>query len=189
MKKLCKWACALVLAALLMGGLATAGFAAEQSSIDRILNQLGYADLGALTDAARGTAQGVAQGAQAGVNQVLGPPAGEKAGGEYVVIKARAGDTLYKLAKQYGTSVTSIASLNQLKNPNAIAAGQELLIYTTQKTQAAVAAAPARIHTVVKGDTLTSIAKRYNTTVQKLMTANQITNANKIQIGQKLVII
>lgn len=41
-------------------------------------------------------------------------------------------------------------------------------------------------YTVQKGDTLTAIARRYNTTVYKLKTVNNIKNANLIYVGQKL---
>ncbi len=41
---------------------------------------------------------------------------------------------------------------------------------------------------MVSGDTLTKIANRFGVTQTALMTANKITNANSIQVGQKLVI-
>lgn len=44
-------------------------------------------------------------------------------------------------------------------------------------------------YTVKAGDTLAAIATRYNTTVQALMTANGITNANLIYAGQKITIV
>lgn len=46
-----------------------------------------------------------------------------------------------------------------------------------------------KTYIVVKGDTLTSIAKRYGTSVDALVKANNIPNKNKIYVGQELVII
>ena len=43
-------------------------------------------------------------------------------------------------------------------------------------------------YTVVKGDTLTSIAKRYSTTVDKLVSLNDISNPNLIYVGQVLIV-
>lgn len=41
-------------------------------------------------------------------------------------------------------------------------------------------------YTVEKGDTLTSIANKYNTTVAKLVSLNKISNPNVIKVGQKI---
>jgi murein DD-endopeptidase MepM/ murein hydrolase activator NlpD len=46
----------------------------------------------------------------------------------------------------------------------------------------------AEVYTVKKGDTLSAIAKKYNTTYQKLADYNDIPNPNYIQIGQKITI-
>lgn len=46
-----------------------------------------------------------------------------------------------------------------------------------------------KTYTVKKGDTLTAIAKKYNTTVKKLKDANNIKNANLIYVGQKIKIV
>jgi GH25 family lysozyme M1 (1,4-beta-N-acetylmuramidase) len=45
-----------------------------------------------------------------------------------------------------------------------------------------------KTYVVVKNDTLSSIAKRYNTTVDALVKANGIPNKNKIYVGQELII-
>lgn len=44
------------------------------------------------------------------------------------------------------------------------------------------------VYVVKKGDTLTAIAKKYNTTINKLKADNGIKNANLIYVGQKIVI-
>ncbi len=44
------------------------------------------------------------------------------------------------------------------------------------------------VHTVRSGDTLSALAKKYSTSVDKLAKANNIKNANQIQVGQKLTI-
>jgi LysM repeat protein len=43
-------------------------------------------------------------------------------------------------------------------------------------------------HIVVKGDTLTSIAKQYNITIADLQKANKDVNERKLQIGQTLTL-
>ena len=44
------------------------------------------------------------------------------------------------------------------------------------------------IYTVKNGDTLSEIASKYNTTVQTLVSKNNISNPNKIYVGQKIEI-
>jgi murein DD-endopeptidase MepM/ murein hydrolase activator NlpD len=44
----------------------------------------------------------------------------------------------------------------------------------------------SKIHTVKSGETLSSIARKHNTTVAKLMKLNKLKNANQLKIGQKL---
>ncbi len=52
--------------------------------------------------------------------------------------------------------------------------------------EAAAPAAPAEeYYTVVKGDTLSAIAKKYGTTVDQLVAWNGIANPNLINVGQK----
>jgi len=49
-------------------------------------------------------------------------------------------------------------------------------------------AVPTQIHTVQVGETLTAIAKQYNSTVQSIVDANDIPNPNSVNTGTKLII-
>ena len=82
----------------------------------------------------------------------------------YIVKK---GDTLYKIANMYGTTVDNLKALNNLKNNN-LSIGQKLYI-------------------VQKGDSLWSIARKYDTTVDSIKRNNNL-STNVLQIGQKLKI-
>jgi LysM repeat protein len=57
---------------------------------------------------------------------------------------------------------------------------------TTHHTQKMAATTTHHLYTVVKGDTLTKIAKRYHTTASALVAANGLTNAGVLSIGEKL---
>lgn len=59
--------------------------------------------------------------------------------------------------------------------------------YDTEPTAAPIAPAET-VYTVKKGDTLSKIAKAYNTTVTKLAEYNGISNPNKISVGQAIKI-
>lgn len=96
----------------------------------------------------------------------------------------KAGDTLYSIASKYNTTVAAIASANKITNTSLISVGQVLIIPVKQ--------APPPVttvkYTVKAGDTLYSIARKYNVTVTALAKANNITNYNLIRVGQVLVI-
>lgn len=98
----------------------------------------------------------------------------------------RAGDTLYSIARRYGTTVSRIAAANNISNVNLIRVGQVLRIPGTSSTPAPAPTPTVRTYTVRRGDTLYSIARRYNTTVSRLASANNIRNVNLIRVGQVL---
>jgi len=96
----------------------------------------------------------------------------------------RRGDTLTAIAWRYGTTVTAIARLNGLMNPNAIYVGQRLAIPGSQP-----APKPPQCgvwYTVQPGDTVSALALRYGTTVWTIVSANKLPNANRIYVGQRL---
>lgn len=89
-----------------------------------------------------------------------------------------AGDTLSSIAARYRTTVAELAALNNILNPNRIYPGQVLTITTYS--------APVSPYTVRSGDTLSSIAARFDTSVQELVSINNISNPNRIYPGQVL---
>lgn len=95
---------------------------------------------------------------------------------DYYTVKK--GDTLYSIARKFGTTVDELKSLNNLSS-NLLSIGQKLLV--TDELQ------ENGVYTVQKGDTLYSIAKKYNTTVDKLMSMNNLTT-NLLSINQQLII-
>lgn len=101
---------------------------------------------------------------------------------DYVVKK---GDTLTKIAKLYKTTYQNLASYNNISNPNKIYIGQIIKIPNSFDE-----VAPSK-YIVKKGDSLTSIAKRYNKNWKSLYEDNKKVignNPNKIYPGQVLVI-
>ncbi|WP_214703615.1 MULTISPECIES: LysM peptidoglycan-binding domain-containing protein [unclassified Exiguobacterium] len=97
----------------------------------------------------------------------------------------KSGDTLYKIATMYNTTVAKIAAANNITNVNLISVGQVLIIPGTTVTPPPATTVK---YTVKSGDTLYKIATMYNTTVAKIAAANNITNVNLISVGQVLTI-
>lgn len=119
---------------------------------------------------------------------VLAVPALAVAAQTHVV---QAGDTLWSIARRYGVSVDVLTSTNRLSNANALQLGQRLSIPSTAPgvRPSAAAAEGARLtHVVVAGDTLWSIARRYQVPVQKIAEANRLSHPDALRLGQPLVI-
>jgi len=89
------------------------------------------------------------------------------------------GETIYSIARRYGTSVEAMTSANGIVNPNWIYTGQRLTIPTQGSS-------PTTVYTVRWGDTLFSIARRHGTTANTLAWLNGLSNPNFIWAGQRL---
>lgn len=106
-------------------------------------------------------------------------------GGVDITITVVAGDTLAKIAYEYGTTVDSLSRLNNIQNPNLIYIGQRLIVRTTENSQSYTNESTI-YYTVKSGDTLSEIANEYNVTVQSIASENGISNPNLIYAGQTL---
>jgi LysM repeat protein len=105
------------------------------------------------------------------------------------VCVVQSGDTLFRIALRYNTTVTAIMQANGLTNPNVIYVGQRLSIATTATpAPTPVVSTGQTTYTVQTGDTLFRIALRYNVTVAAVALANGIVNPSQIYPGQVLVI-
>jgi LysM repeat protein len=94
------------------------------------------------------------------------------------VYLVKAGDTLYRIARNFGTTVNAIMAYNGLTSTT-IYVGQRLYIPGTPPP------ADSWWYQVNAGDTLYRLARRYGTTVNAIMNANGLTSTT-IYIGQWL---
>ena len=90
------------------------------------------------------------------------------------------GENLSSIAVQYGTTWQELARINALSNPNIIYQGQSLNVVGGQPV------ATSGYCVVEYGDTLSGIAAQFGTTVERLVSANGISNPNLIYAGQVL---
>ena len=112
------------------------------------------------------------------IGQILKLPITNENYLNYSVIK---GDSLYSIAKKYNTSVDEIKRINNLTS-NSLSIGQNLKIPINESNNEDN---NDKIYLVKKGDSLYSIAKKYNTTVDELKRINNLTS-NNLSIGQML---
>ena len=102
----------------------------------------------------------------------------------------QSGDTLTSIAIRFDTTVQAIVDLNDLENPNLIYVGEILKIPTDSRGNIAVPSTRQYMTTYIvqNGDTLSSIAQKFDTTVQSIVSINNISNPNLIYTGEILKI-
>ena len=100
------------------------------------------------------------------------------------------GDSLSKIAKRYDTTTEILATINGICDVNQIYVGQKILLAAAgSETDDGVDPEPISVTVIVEaGDSLSKIAKQYDTTVDDLMVANDITDPNLVLVGQELVV-
>lgn len=96
----------------------------------------------------------------------------------------RAGDTLFALAQRYNTTVDAILRANPGIDPNNLRVGQIICIPGTGP----VPCPGGTLYTIRAGDTLFSLAQRYNTTVDAILRANPGIDPNNLRVGQVICI-
>jgi membrane-bound lytic murein transglycosylase D len=98
------------------------------------------------------------------------------------------GETLSHIALRHGVSVAALRSANGNLDPRRLRAGQTLRIPGGSVVQASTRAAPAsvRIHQVRRGENLTVIARRYNTSITRIQSLNNMGGSTRIVAGQRL---
>jgi spore germination protein len=96
--------------------------------------------------------------------------------GDNMIYTIKAGDTLYKIAQMYNTSIEELVRINGLTRPNDLAIGQNIWIPTPTTSST---------YTVKAGDTMYLIATNFGITLDQLIRANpSINNPNYIQVGK-----
>jgi LysM repeat protein len=133
--------------------------------------------------------------------QSASPTAATPAGQTYTV---QSGDNLSRIAQRFGVSLDDLMDANNISDANVIRLGQVLVIpdgASATSTRAAVTATPsvtttavisaeatAVYDTVRNGDTLASIARRNDTTLEELIRLNNIVNPDLILVGQRVIV-
>src|SRR5688572_25550513 len=111
------------------------------------------------------------------------PVAGPSCGADYRVVR---GDTLTRIARRCGSSVSAIARASGVRNPNLIRVGQRLNIPGGRTATAAAATARREapgVYRMARGDTLYSLARWSRAGLPALLSANPGIDPHKIEIG------
>ena len=111
------------------------------------------------------------------VGQILEVPSSSSDVSTYTV---KAGDSLWKIANMYGLTVAELKDLNGLTSDN-LSVGQVLKVNNSSNNSS------GNTYTVKSGDSLWSIANKYETTVNTLKSLNNLTS-DVLNVGQVLLI-
>lgn len=101
--------------------------------------------------------------------------------------EVKKGETLYSIALLYNMSVDELKKLNNISD-NALSVGDKLLVSKAEKVETKKAekvTTNSVYHTVEKGDTLYSISRKYDVSVDDIKKLNNLTD-NALSVGQKL---
>ena len=97
---------------------------------------------------------------------------------DLAVYPVKEGDTLWSIARRFGTSLERISELNPGVDPNHLMIGQKLALK---------ASSPKYVyHTVKEGETLWSIAQMYSLRLEDVLDANRLTYFSTPIAGQRL---
>lgn len=96
----------------------------------------------------------------------------------YFLYTIKKGDTLFNIAREYGTTVENLRNLNNIQGD---------LIGVNQVIKIPLDIETVTIYTVEAGDTLWAISRKFDTTVDKIKRINNL-ESNIISIGQNLLI-
>lgn len=104
----------------------------------------------------------------------------------------KSGETLSDIATRFKTTTDRLIQLNGLRDPDLVISGTRLQVPAPARAAAPAkpAAAPvnrqAREHVVTRGESLSLIAKRYGTSVDRLVALNQLEDPERLLVGTRL---
>lgn len=112
----------------------------------------------------------------------------------YYTIKG--GDTLFGIAQEFGVDVNRLLAVNNLTFDSVIVEGQQILIPDPNEELPTATPIPAGLprgteieYTIQLGDSLTTIAEKFNSTAEAILEANDtIENQNDIFVGQVIIV-
>ena len=96
------------------------------------------------------------------------------------------GEYLSTIAKTYDIPLKKILLINSLRNPNKIQVGQK--IYLDKKAAIKNSHMKYMTYRIRKNDTILKIARRHHVSYNQILALNNLPNANRIWVGQKLKI-
>lgn len=150
----------------------------DTGNIETIVIKYGNVDNSAEVNNLKNNYQKYAEAVVKALTNYQGISYGATTSGNIYTVKK--GESLYSIASKFNTTVNDIKSANNLKTTN-LSIGQELIIPVS------IISEGVQTYVVQKGDSLYSIANKFNTTIDNLKKLNNL-YSNLLSIGQKLIV-
>ena len=150
----------------------------ETPNIESIIIEYGFIDDKTMKDVntLNNNLEGLAEATVRGLTKYLGVEYNTDVGYYYTV---QAGDTLWSIARKFNLSVDKLKDINNL-NSNIISIGQKLVVSENISMG-------NNYYIVKKGDTLYSISRKFNISVNDLKKINNL-NSDLLSVGQSLLV-
>lgn len=100
----------------------------------------------------------------------------------------QSGDTLSGIAVKFDMTQSELQELNNISDPNSIQVGQKLKVYDNGGNDEEEPTPNATTYVVQSGDSLSGIAVKFDMTLSEIQSLNNISDPDKIQIGQVLTV-
>ncbi|HLA42302.1 MAG TPA: LysM domain-containing protein, partial [Aggregatilineales bacterium] len=104
--------------------------------------------------------------------------------GGMVIHVVQRNETLSEIAQTYGTTIESLMVVNSLADPDKLQVGQRVIIPVSGVSTLGL----LETHMVEPGETLYTIAERYNSTPDSLSQVNNIPSADSLYVGQNIMV-
>jgi membrane-bound lytic murein transglycosylase D len=101
----------------------------------------------------------------------------------------RDGDSVRRLARAIGVEPETILAMNNLRRPDSIGAGDSIYLPVRARELGALLSHAETYYAVRRGDTLYSIAKKYNLTIDELRELNDLDAHHVLQTGERLRVV
>jgi membrane-bound lytic murein transglycosylase D len=105
---------------------------------------------------------------------------------KYCRFTLRDGDTIKKLARKIGTKPETLLAMNNLDENDRVSAGKSIYLPVRARELGALLSQSESFYAVKKGDTLYSIAKKNELSVDELCDLNDLPRKVTLRVGQKL---
>ena len=124
-----------------------------------------------------------------GSNQPTAVPSAQPPSGNTAVYIVQRGDSLYRIAQNFNTTIGTLAQLNGIVNVSLLQLGQRLIVPVpdTGPTPTPPTDEP-RVYVVRYGDTLYRLSLLFGVPIREIAQANGIRQLNLIYVGQRLII-